>query len=87
MLLFIGGKKDIRISAMLGRDNPGLPHIRKIYLEFEKTFITKSQSSDDSSEEENVPIVEETSVANRQAQFTVRLLLDFLPPNILEVFR
>lgn len=87
MLLFIGGQKDLRISAMLGRDNPGIPHIRKIYLEFEKTFVTKQQALEDSSDEESIPVVEDVSVATRQAQFTVRLLLDFLPVNILEVFR
>lgn len=72
---------------MLGRDNPGIPHIRKIYLEFEKTFVTKQQAVDDSSDEEIVPVIEDVSVATRQAQFTVRLLLDFLPVHILEVFR
>lgn len=72
---------------MLGRDNPGIPHIRKIYLEFEKTFVTKQQVLDDSSDEESVPVVEEVTIAARQAQFTVRLLLDFLPVNILRVFR
>ena len=87
MQLFIGGQKDLRISAMLGRDNPGIPHIRKIYLEFEKTLVTKQQVLDDSSDEESVPVVEEFTIAARQAQFTVRLLLDFLPANILKVFR
>lgn len=87
MLLFIGGRKDLRLSAMLGRDNPGIPHIRKIYMEFEKTFRPKPRDPDDSSDEENLPTVEDVSVAARQAQFTVRLLLDFLPVNILETFR
>ena len=73
---------------MLGRDNPGIPHIRNIYLKFEKNFQPPKQNADDSSDEESTPVVEEEeSLAIRQAQFTVRLLLDFLPPNILEVFR
>lgn len=87
MLLFIGGQKDLRISAMLAPNNPGIPHIRKIYLEFEKTFRPRSQSVDDSSDEESAPEVEDVLMAARQAQLTVRLLLDFLPTNILEVFR
>ncbi|MCJ1436481.1 hypothetical protein MMC27_005860 [Xylographa pallens] len=40
--------------------------------------------SDDSSEEEEVE--ESAAIPARQAQFTVRLLLDFLPRDILEVF-
>lgn len=87
MLLFIGGPKDLRISAMLAPTNPGIPHIRKIYLEFEKTLVRRPQSLDDSSDEESAPIVEMFTIAARQAQLTVRLLLDFLPPNILEDFR
>lgn len=41
--------------------------------------------SDDSSDEDESE--ENTVIPARQAQFTVRLLLDFLPSNILEVFR
>ena len=41
--------------------------------------------SDDSSEEEEVE--ESAAIPARQAQFTVRLLLDFLPRDILDVFR
>lgn len=72
---------------MLARDNPGIPHIRKIYLEFEKMILPAQQNPDDLSDEENHPVVEDVAIAARQAQLTVRLLLDFLPPNILEVFR
>ena len=42
--------------------------------------------SDDSSEEEG-DVRTDTGGAARQAQFTVRLLLDFLPNDILENFR
>lgn len=87
MLLFIGGPKDLRISAMLAPNNPGIPHIRKIYLEFEKILVPRPHNVDDSSDEESAPEVEDVSIATRQAQLTVRLLLDFLPANILEVFR
>ena len=43
--------------------------------------------SDDSSEDDGDVPIEENLGAARQAQFTVRLLLDFLPNNILENFR
>ena len=93
---------------MLSRTNPGVQHIRKLYLQLER--IPKSQDSDDddsgsSSDEEIGPQYEEPKVAARHgkrpffgerggvqlmkqsAQFTVRLLIDFLPKDILEVFR
>lgn len=44
-------------------------------------------NSDDSSEDEGEVHMEEIVGAARQAQFTVRLLLDFLPNDILENFR
>lgn len=44
-------------------------------------------NSDDSSEEEGDVPIEGLVGAARQAQFTVRLLLDFLPNDILENFR
>ena len=54
----------------------------------EKAVITDRSRmyahSDDSSEEEEVE--EDATIPARQAQFTVRLLLDFLPQNQLEVF-
>ena len=43
-------------------------------------------NSDDSSEEEG-DVQTDMGGAARQAQFTVRLLLDFLPNDILENFR
>ena len=44
-------------------------------------------NSDDSSEDEGDVQLESMVGAARQAQFTVRLLLDFLPNDILENFR
>ena len=44
-------------------------------------------NSDDSSEDDGDARPEELSGTARQAQFTVRLLLDFLPNDILENFR
>ena len=44
-------------------------------------------TSDDSSEDESDVPIESIVGAARQAQFTVRLLLDFLPKDILENFR
>lgn len=90
VLLFIGGHKDIRVSGLLSPTNPGIQHIRKIYLQLEKTPITSQDfqvNSDDSSEEEGDVQIENMVGAARQAQFTVRLLLDFLPNDILDNFR
>ncbi|KAL2045738.1 hypothetical protein N7G274_002169 [Stereocaulon virgatum] len=89
VLLFIGGEKDLRVPALLSRSNPGIQHIRKIYLQLEKTVLPSQiiQESSDESEDEEVEVrVEDVSGAARQAQFTVRLLLDFLPNDILETF-
>ena len=89
VLLFIGGLKDVRISGLLSRANPGLHHIRKIYLQLEKTPMPTQDfqiNSDDSSEDEG-DVQPDMGGAARQAQFTVRLLLDFLPNDILENFR
>lgn len=90
VLLFIGGHKDIRVSGLLSRTNPGIQHIRKVYLQLEKTTIPTPDfqvNSDDSSEDEADVQIEDLVGAARQAQFTVRLLLDFLPNDILESFR
>lgn len=90
VVLFIGGHKDIRVSGLLSRSNPGIQHIRKVYLQLEKTPIPALDihvNSDDSSEDEEDAQIEDIVGAARQAQFTVRLLLDFLPNDILEKFR
>ena len=90
VLLFIGGHKDIRVSGLLSRTNPGVQHIRKVYLQLEKTPIQHLElqvNSDDSSDDEADVQTEDIVGAARQAQFTVRLLLDFLPNDILENFR
>lgn len=90
VLLFIGGHKDIRVSGLLSRTNPGIQHIRKVYLQLEKTPIPTLDfqvNSDDSSDDEGDVQIEDIVGAARQAQFTVRLLLDFLPNDILENFR
>lgn len=91
VLLFIGGHKDVRVSGLLSQSNPGIQHIRKVYLQLEKTFVPPplviEEDSDESSEGEGELLVEDISGSARQAQFTVRLLLDFLPNDILETFR
>lgn len=91
MFLFIGGHKDIRVSGLLSRTNPGIQHIRKVSLQLEKTIISPTRastdSSDDSSDEETEAKFDNIVGAARQAQFTVRLLIDFLPNDILENFR
>ena len=86
--LFVGGPQDLRLSAFLGAGNPGIPHVREMFLRLETMAIQdkhRHYHSDDSSEEEEGE--ESNSIPARQAQFTVRLLLDFLPRDILDVFR
>ena len=57
-------------------------------MQLEKTVIPPPEREETSdSEEEDEPQFEEISGTARQAQFTVRLLLDFLPNDILENFR
>ena len=90
VFLSVGGHKDIRVSGLLSRTNPGVQHIRKVYLHLEKAphqNLDFQTNSDDSSEEEVEVKPEDIAGAARQAQFTVRLLLDFLPNDILENFR
>ena len=91
VLLFIGGHKDVRVSGLLSQSNPGIQHIRSVYLQLEKTFapplLIIEEDSDEFSEDEGELLGEDISGSARQAQFTVRLLLDFLPNDILETFR
>lgn len=71
--LFIGGPGDVHISAMLSRTNPGVPHIRKIYLQLEKIVVSRSSDSDsseDSSEGEDHVRFEEPKVAARQGMIS-----------------
>lgn len=89
ILLFVGGHKDVRVSGLLSRTNPGIEHVRKVYLQLDKTPMPTAEfqvDSDDSSEDDGDELIEENLGAARQAQFTVRLLLDFLPNDILESF-
>lgn len=90
VFLSVGGHKDIRVSGLLSRTNPGVQHIRKVYLHLEKVpyqNLDFQTNSDESSEDEVEVKLEDLAGAARQAQFTVRLLLDFLPNDILENFR
>ena len=73
----------------MSRTNPGIQHVRKVYLQLDKTPMPAADfqvDSDDSSEDDGDELIEENLGAARQAQFTVRLLLDFLPNDILESF-
>lgn len=47
--LFIGCSRDVRISGLLSRTNPGLYHIRKLYLQLQKTYTTIDPHDDDNS--------------------------------------
>ena len=90
VFLSVGGHRDIRVSGLLSRTNPGFQHIRKVYLHLEKAPYQNSNfqaNSDDSSEDEVEVKLEDIAGGARQAQFIVRLLLDFLPNDILETFR
>lgn len=79
------------MAGLVSHTNPGIKHIRKISLQLEKTVAAPSRQvvddSDDSSDEEPEVRFENITGAARQAQFTVRLLIDFLPNDILEKFR
>lgn len=78
----------MHISSMLCRDNPGLVHIREIFLRLERITMPDKRRryhSDDSSDDEELE--ENTVIPGQNAQFTVRVLLDHLPRNILEIFR
>lgn len=86
IILFVGGPKDKKLSAFLKPSNPGIPHVREIFLRLEKLVApARSQPYGDESSDEEDP-VEDAQVPARQAQFTVRLLLDHLPENQLESF-
>ena len=73
---------------MLGRENPGLEHIRELYLRLEKASVRDRDRFDQSeaSSDESEP-ADDVKVPARQAHFTVRLLLDFLPRDRLDTFR
>ncbi len=78
----------MRLSAgLLSRDNPGLKHIRRLYLDLERVTVPKAQMEplDDSSDEAEE--FEDVAIAVRQANFTLRLLLDVIPVNTLECFK
>ena len=86
--LHVGGRQDLRLSAMLAGDNPGIKHIKEIFLRLEKPNALerdKYDTSDFSSDDEDPP--SDVKIPARQSHFTVRLLLDFLPANQLEIFR
>ena len=83
--LLIGGQQDMRLSAMLNPSNPGLPHVRRVYLRLESMAQPRKVGSPDDSSDENDEVVE-SSIRAQFAQFTTRMLLDFLPEDILECF-
>ena len=85
--LYVGGPKDMRLSAgLLSPTNPGLKHIRRLYADIERIVVRKTSiDSDESSGEEEE--FEDVELAIRQANFTIRLLLDVIPANTLEHFR
>ena len=78
----------MRLLDFISPSNPGLKHIREIYLRLEKVPSTDKQrpfNPDDSSDDDDGEV--DTSVPGKHAQFTLGLLLSILPPNILEIFR
>ena len=87
--LTVGGDRDLLLSALLGRDNPGLAYIREISITLMGTHMPSRhhlQDEYDSSDDEQGSGWG-FSISARQAHFTVRLLLDFLPTDTLEFFR
>ena len=78
----------MRLLHFISASNPGLKHVREIYLRLEKLPATDKQrrfNPDDSSDDDDGDI--ETAVPGGHAQFTLGLLLSILPRNVLEIFR
>ena len=78
----------MRLLHFISSSNPGLKHIREVYLRLEKVPATDKQrpfNPDDSSDEDDGEV--DSALPGRHAQFTLGLLLSILPPNILEIFR
>ena len=78
----------MRLLHFISPSNPGLKHIREIYLRLEKVPSPPKPppfNPDDSSDDDDTEV--NTVVGGKHAQFTLGLLLSILPPNILEIFR
>ena len=85
--LRVGGQQDLRLTGMLHPGNPGLKHVHHIDLRLErwaKPTGQRTSDSDDSSGDDG-ELVEEC-VSARFAQLTVKMLLDYLPRDVLESF-
>ena len=87
--LTVGGDRDLLLSAMLRRDNPGLVHIREIsiFLMRNNSSMRHRQYDEPDSSEDEQGCEWGYSISARQAHFVVRLLLDLLPADILDIFR
>ena len=73
---------------MLNPNNPGLTHIRELYLRLEKLHVQERERYDQSdASSDEAEHGDDVKLTARQAHFTVRLLLDFLPRDTLETFR
>lgn len=78
----------MRLSgSLLNRENPGLKHIRNLFLDLEKVKIQKAQIDDSDDSDDDAEEFEDVAFAARQANFTMRLLLDVMPVDTLECFR
>ena len=73
---------------MINPSNPGLSHIRELYLRLEKMHVPERARYDhsDVSADEEAP-TDDPKLRAPQAHFTIKLLLDFLPKDTLETFR
>lgn len=78
----------MRLSAgLLSRDNPGLKHIRNLFLNLEEVAVQKAQMEDSDDSSDGAEEFEDVAFAARQANFTIRLLLDVIPVDTLGCFR
>ena len=84
---FVGGSQDLHLTPFLGRDNPGLQHIREVHLSLERVTLRDKGGDTYPDDHSDDRFEVDHNGPHRQANFTVRLLLEFLPANQLEVFR
>jgi len=62
----------VRVSGFLARDNPGIPHVRDVTVNFHQHPVRNAN---------------ELTAEPRLANSVARMLLDSLPSNSLEAFR
>ena len=88
MYLHVGGPQDLRLSAMLKASNPGLAHVRELYLRLEKLHVQERARYDHSeaSSDEAEP-TDDAKLTARQAPFPGPPPPPYPPPPALEALR